>query len=63
MADVMSSGTEERQLGFYRDQFTETQRRRAEALILVGYMFPALSMGVTKIELANWVVTGKRVVQ
>ena len=63
MADVMGTYSERSQIGFYRDKLTDAQRRRAEALILVGYMFPNVAMGVTKVELANWVTTGKRVVQ
>lgn len=45
-------------LGADLDQFTTDQRRRAEALLLVRFLYPSISVGTTAIGLARWVSNG-----
>lgn len=43
---------------FYRDHYNQSQRRRAEALLLVKHLWPHLSPDVT-LNVAQWVYRGE----
>lgn len=42
-----------------RERFTDAQRRRAEALILVKSLFPTASLGCSHAQAACWIATGR----
>lgn len=44
---------------FSREHFTEAQRRRCEALVLVTHLFPGAGLGATQAAAATWIVTGR----
>lgn len=45
-------------LSCYRDRFNVSQRRRAEALILVRILYPT-AMPFAALRLAQWLATGE----